>query len=148
VEQPMPISQNLRFTAAVPQDPEFEHPPGAFLMRRLSSELAAAGWGTDNMDNWRDCGWSVVCRLASSELEVVISWVDKGYWMLQVSPRRRPGLIGRLFAAEASASATDVHELALAVHRGLSALHYLGSPRWRWDAFPDELHSRSEPQPA
>src|SRR5437867_7829879 len=84
----MPISQNLRFTATVPNDPEFDHPPGAALMRRLSTELARAGWSAEEMDNWRDCGWSVACRRASSELEVALSWVQRGYWMLQISPRR------------------------------------------------------------
>jgi hypothetical protein len=144
----MPISQNVRFTATVPLDAEFEHPPGAALIRRLSSELGKAGWKTDEMDNWRDCGWSIVCRRDSAELEVAVILVNRGYWILQINPWRRPGLIGRLFGTKLSASATDVHELALAVHRGLSTLHYLGSPQWRWDAFPDEHHSTPEPQPA
>ncbi len=117
-------------------------------MRRLSAELAAAGWSTDEMDNWRDCGWSVGCRRATSELEVVVSQIEDGQWMLQVSPRRVPGLIGGLFGSKPSATATDVHELALAVHRALSTLQYLSSPQWRWDGFPDEKHSTPEPQAA
>jgi hypothetical protein len=144
----MPISQNLRFTATVPKGPQFEHPAGALLMRRLSPELAAAAWNPNEMDNWRDCGWSRVCRRASSELEVVVNWVDRSYWMLQVSPRRRPGLVGRLLGSKPSATPTEVHELALAVHGALSTLQYLGSPPWRWDGFPDEKHSTPEPQPA
>ncbi len=144
----MPISQNLRFTAEVPKDTEFDHPPGATLMRRLSAELATAGWSTHGMDNWRDCGWSVVCQRGSSELEVLLSWGQRGYWMLQISPRRVPGLIGGLFGSKPSASALDVHELALAVHRALSTLQYLGSPLWRWDGFPDENHLTPEPRAA
>jgi hypothetical protein len=144
----MPTSQNLRFTASVPKDAEFDHPSGAVLMRQLSAELATAGWSTEEMDNWRDCGWSVVCRRGSSELEVVVSWVQRGYWMLQVSPKHSPGLIGSLLGSKPSASPSDVHELAVAVHRGLSILQYLGSPQWRWDRFPDEGHSTSEPQAA
>jgi hypothetical protein len=144
----MPTSQNLRFIATVPKDVEFEHPPGAFLMRHLSRELVAAGWSTDEMDNWRDCGWSIACRKDSADLEVVLSWVDRGYWMLQVSPRQVPGLIARSLGAKRSAAPADVHGLALAVHRALSTLQYLGSPQWRWDGFPDEKHSTPEPQPA
>ena len=144
----MPISQNLRFTASVPKDAEFDHPAGAALMRRLSAELAAAGWRTDEMDNWRDCGWSVVCHRGSSQLEVVVSWVARGYWMLQINPRGVPGVISSLFGSKPTASTADVHELALAIQQVLSTLQYLGSPQWRWDGFPDEKHSTSEPRAA
>jgi len=144
LDHAMPTSQNLRFAATVPKDAEFDHPAGAALMRRLSSELAAAGWSTDEMDNWRECGWSVLCRRGSSALEVVVSQIQDGQWMLQVSPQRSPGLIGSLFGGKPSASPGDVHELAVAVHRALSTLQYLGNPQWRWDGFPDEKHSTSE----
>jgi hypothetical protein len=144
----MPTSQNLRFAATVPEDAEFDHPAGAALMRRLSAELSTAGWSIDEMDNWRDCGWSVVCRRGSSVLEVVVSQIQDGQWMLQVSPQRSPGLIGRLFGSRPSASPADVHELAVAVHHALSTLQYLGSPQWRWDGFPDERHSTPEPRAA
>jgi len=144
----MPISQNLRFTATVPKDSELEHPAGTLLMRRLSAELTTSGWGVGELDNWRDSGWFVVCRRGLSELTVVLSWVDRGYWMLQVRPRRRPALIGRLVGGRPSATPADVHELALAVHYALSTLQYLGSPHWRWDGFPDEKHSKPEPQVA
>ena len=144
----MPTSQNLRFTATAPVDSEFDHPAGAALMRRLSSELAAAGWSTEEMDNWRDCGWSVICRRASSELEVAVSQIQGDEWMLQVSPRRVPGIISGLFGSKPSATSSEVHALALSVHRALSAAQFLGSARWRWDGFPDENHSTAEPQPA
>ncbi|MES2466480.1 MAG: hypothetical protein V4675_04200 [Verrucomicrobiota bacterium] len=144
----MPVSQNLKFNAAVQKDAEYDYPPGAALMRRLAAELAKAGWHTDEMDNWRDCGWSVGCGRGSSKLEVVVSQVQDGQWMLQVSPKRSPGVMGRLFGGKPSASTGDVHELAVVVHHGLSALHYLGSPQWRWDAIPDEKHSTSEPRKA
>jgi hypothetical protein len=144
----MPTSQNLRFTANIPKDAEFDHPAGAALMRRLSAELAAAGWSTEEMDNWRDSGWSVGCRRGISELEVVVSQIEAGQWILKVSPRRVPGFFTGLFGSKPSATATDVHQLALAVHRSLSTLQYLGKPRWRWDGFPDEKHSTPEPQAA
>ena len=115
-------------------------------MRRLSAELAAAGWGTDEMDNWRDCGWSVSCRRGASELAVVVGQIDDGQWLLQVSPRRVPGLISGLFGTKPSASPSDVHELAVAVHRSISSLEYVGILQWRRDGFPDEKHSTSEPR--
>jgi hypothetical protein len=144
----MPISQNLRFTTTVQKDVEFEHPPGAALMRGLVSELSKVGWSTDEMDNWCDSGWSVVCRRESAQLEVVVAQIqdEDGQWMLQISPQSLPGIIGRMFGGKASAMPTDVHELALAIHRALSKLQYLGSPQWHWDGFPDEKHSTLEPQ--
>src|SRR5688572_2188505 len=113
----MPISQNLRFTAAVPADAEFDDPPGAALIRRLSADLARAGWQCGDFDNWRDCGWSVVCRRACAEIEVVVAQIPDDAWMLQISPYYMPGLIGRLFGRQRSATAGEIHELALAVHR-------------------------------
>jgi len=141
----MPISQNLRFAATVQKEAECEHSPSAALMRGLASELSKAGWSTDEMDIWRDSGWSVGCRRAATELEVVVAQIEDGQWMLQISPQSRPGLIGRMFGGKVSATPTDVHELALAVHGALSALRYLGSPHWRWDGFPVEKHSTPEP---
>jgi len=141
----MPIAQNLRFAATVQNDPEFAHPPGAALMRRLASELTAAGWSTEPMDNWRDCGWSVGCRRGPSQLELVVSQIQDGEWMLQVSPDRVPGLISGLFGSRPSATPDQVYELALAIHRALSAAQLLGNPHWRWDGFPNEEHSTSEP---
>jgi hypothetical protein len=141
----MPISQNLLFTATVQKDPEFDHPPGAFLIRRLASELTKAGWNSGQMDNWRDCGWSVRCGKGTSDLEVIISQIQDGNWILQVSPHRVPGAIGRLLGGKPSATAADIHDLALAVHRTLSKLNYLSSPQWRWDGFPDYKHSTAEP---
>ena len=144
----MPLSLNVRFTATVPMDAEFEHPPGAALMRRLSSELAKAGWKADEMDNWRDCGWALVCGRDSAELEVAVIWVNRGYWVLQIKPRRRPGRIGRLFGREPSATPASVYALGLDVHCRLSSVGYLHHPHWRWDAFPDDEHSTPEPQAA
>ena len=143
----MSISQNLLFTAKVPRDAEFDHPAGAWLMRRLAIELASAGWSTGEMDNWRDCGWSVVCRRGSSELDVRLSQLTDGTWMLQVRPHYSPGLLGRLLGGESSASPQDMYQLAVATHRALTALQYLGSPRWRWDGFPGKGDSTGEPRP-
>jgi len=144
----MPTSQNLRFAATVPKDDEFDHPTGAALMRRLSAELAVAGWRTEEMDNWRDCGWSVACRRGTSELNVVISEIPNGEWMLQISPCHVPGFMSGLFGRKPSATAADVHDLAITVHRTLSAAQLLANPRWRWDGFPDEKHSSPEPKAA
>ena len=115
-------------------------------MRSVATEVAAMGWNVDEMDNWRDCGWSIVCRRDPAELEIVVSQIQDGEWMLQVSPMRVPGFIGKLFGSKLSATPSEVHELALAVHRALSIAHVLGNPRWRWDGLPDENNSTPEPR--
>lgn len=144
----MPISENLRFTANVPKDTEYDHRPGFDLTRTLAAQLSAKGWSASDIDSWRDCGWYFVCRRSQSELEVVVLWVERGYWLAQIKPRSAPRFLGRLLGRKPSASVTDVYELALAVHRTLASLNYLGNPLWRWDGFPDEKHSSREPQRA
>ncbi len=141
----MATSQNLRFAAWVPADAEFDHPPGAALMRRLSAEVSTAGWHTDEMNNWRDCGWSVACSRGSGQLQVVLSQIQDGEWMLQIAPHRVPGFLGGLVGSKASATPAEVYELALSVHHALLAAGFLGSPQWRWDGFPDDEHSTIEP---
>jgi hypothetical protein len=115
-------------------------------MRCLSSELPAAGWHPSEMDNWRDCGWSVLCHRGSSELVVVVFWIQRGYWILQGSPRRVPGLIRGWIGSKPSATSNGVQELPLAVHHALSILQYFGYSQWRWDGFQDETHSTTEPK--
>jgi hypothetical protein len=141
----MATSQNLRFAATVPADAEFDHPPGATLMRRLSAELSTAGWRTNEVDNWRDSGWSVLCSRGPGQLQLALSQIQNGEWMLQVVPHRVPGFFGGLVGSKPSATPAEVYELALAVHRALSVAGFLDSPRWRRDGFPDDEHSTPEP---
>ena len=115
----------------MPIDPEFDHPPGAALARILVEELGTSGWSTGEIENWRDCGWSLECRRARAELQVTLSLIQDSQWMLQISPMRRPGLLGSFLGRVASASNNDVYDLSVAVHAALGRLHYLGSPMWR-----------------
>ena len=116
-------------------------------MLQLSEELAQAGWNLKEVDNWRDCGWSMVCHRAPSELQVILSLIEDKNWLLQISPNRLSGLVGRLFSVKPLANSRDVYDLALAVHGILSALQYLGNPRWRWDGFPYDTDSTPTPTP-
>lgn len=120
---------------------------GAELLHDLSAELLFAGWKSGEVANWRDSGWSIECRRGASELLIVISGIQDGECILQISPARLPGLVRRLMSAKPSASASDVHELAIAVHHALSKLGVLKAPRWRWDGFPEDGNSTPEPRP-
>ena len=96
------------------------------------------------MDNWRDAGWSVVCRSGSTELEISVAQIQGEEWMLQIRPSRVPGSISSLFGSRPSATPDDVHSLALDVHAALSELELLGRPLWRWDGFPEGGDSTPE----
>ena len=134
------------FIATAPEDPDSDQPPGAALMRRLSAGLTRSGWSTDAMDNWRDCGWSLMCRRNTSEFEVLLGQVETGEWLLQVSPYRVPGIIGTFLGRKPSAIPSEVHALAVAAHRVLASVSPIENPRWCWDGLPDEQESTPEPE--
>ena len=142
----MAISQNLRFKAGIPNDAEYVRPSGAALIRRLATKLRIAGWDVDEFDNWRDTGWSIVCRRESALLDLVVASTQDDEWLLQIAPFSKPGLIGRLLGRRPSASASDVHRLALAVHQTLAAAQWLQNPLWQWDNYPGDGAS-TEPKP-
>jgi hypothetical protein len=127
----MPVSQNARFTATFPSDPEFVHPPGAWLARCLQAELHVQGWTTEEFDNWRDCGWVVRSVHNRAVLEVCFAAGDEG-WFLQVAPT-------------SGASPRDCHALARAVDQCLLATGMCSALRWSWDGDPAEVPSSASP---
>jgi hypothetical protein len=118
----MPVSQNLRFSAESPKDTEFDHPPGAALMRRFARAVSAATWQTGELANWRDSGWSISCSRDSSALQVALARISESEWMLQICPLRRAGLVSSLFGGKSSATSQDVQDVALVIHRACQEL--------------------------
>jgi hypothetical protein len=130
------ISQNLTFTGASPADVE-DHPPGAGVARFLMEAIRrSSGWSSDDLDSWRDVGWSLVCRRASSELQIALTAFGDEAWMLQVAPLRWPGLVGRALGRQPSATPEDCLALALLVHETLAQGGRFGDFRWQWDGPP------------
>src|SRR6185312_15634086 len=109
-------------------------------------DLRAAGWRPDDVECWRDCGWSVLCARDGSRVEVSLAGTTEGEWTLQIAPALIPGPIARLFGVKRSATSRDVYELSVAVHAALLAAQVLQSPRWAWDSFPDDSLSTPEPR--
>jgi hypothetical protein len=139
------ISQNATFRGDVPEDTEFQHPPGAWLSRCFATEIETAGWRTSEIENWNDCGWSVVCSRHTAKLEVVLAATGSNDWMLQVSAFSSPGILRRLFGAQPSASPSDILALAELVHGILTRTSRFSHIRWLPDGPPDEKHSTPTP---
>lgn len=144
----MPIPLNLRFNSVVANDAEYLHPHGAALMRELLAGLAKAPCDVGELENWRDCGWSVECRCGDAKLQIVLCGLRKGEWMLRLHAAYRPGIIGCVLGRTPSASPAEIHRLAETVHELLAARHLMTGPRWRWDGFPDGDCGAQVPPPA
>jgi len=140
------ISQNATFSGDVPQDYEFEHPPGAWLARYLAKEISAAGWQPSEIDNWRDCGWSVVYSLKAAKLELTVAAMGSDGWALQVSAFDRPGMLRRFFGAKSSATESDIFSLANVAHDVLEKSSCFTDIRWLADGLPDEKNSLPRPR--
>ena len=140
-------SQNVLFKGAPPVDQEFEHPPGCYIARALHKALAESDWEPSAFDNWRDCGWSIECTQGASSLQIAIARVEDDTWMLQVSPMRAPGLLGRLLKKEPSADPAQCLSLAKIVHDIMSSDALFSGFQWCWDGYPNDSNSTSEPVP-
>jgi hypothetical protein len=133
----MMSTQDVRFVGPVAEDPEYDHPPGMSLARRLHTELATRRWTVGEIDNWRDAGWEIPCDRDGARLVVVIAttMVD-GEWYGQISPADMPGLIRRAFGRRDSATAADVYALAVDIEQLLVGF---GFTRLRWaSGYPED----------
>ncbi len=144
----MPISQNAIFEGEAGPDAEFEHPPGASIIRFLGAKLGESGWTVSEFDNWRDGGWVIDCSRDNARLQLVVlamAGCDAPTWFLQIAPLHGYGLFARLFRRTPSATPSDVLALAKTAHALLSAQGQFHDFRWCWDGPPDEGDSTPEP---
>jgi len=122
---------------------------GETLLRALAVNLATAGWTTNELEDWRDCGWIVTGKRDAAKIDVIVSEIKLGDWMLQVAPHHGRGLLGALFGyGQPSATAQDVFEAAVTIHRALAKLEYVTGPQlWVWDNFPEPARATPAPLP-
>jgi len=140
----MPHSQNALFGGAAPPDPEFDHPAGASIVRAIQRGLLESEWLVGDLEDWRDCGWSIRCSRGEAEADVVVTDLGPAEWFLQIHPTHTPGILGRLMGKRPSAHPDDVLRLSLAVDSLLRVAGYTAL-RWRWDGYPED--DRSTPRP-
>jgi hypothetical protein len=142
----MPTSQNVRFCCELQPENAMEHPPGGSIARLVREDLVERGWNPSELDNWRDSGWVFFCPSKNAELQLVLApMATPSHWLLQISPKHLPGVIGRLFGRRTSASITDVYAIATDVHETISKLADVTSIQWCWDGVPQDNNSSQEP---
>jgi hypothetical protein len=137
------FSQNVRFSGRSFIGPDEARPSGHGIAQSLAALARAAGWESEEVESWRDSGWSITCRSRASRLEITISEVQPAEWLLQIAPAFVPGFVSRLRGRRPSADRDDVHGLALRVHEFLRG--EFGAQLWCWDGFPYERCSTAEP---
>jgi hypothetical protein len=75
------------FQASFPVDPEYGHPEGCYLARKIESRLRSVFPEVHEFDNWRDCGWSVSCMVESTLFWICFArYVKHEEWQLFVEP--------------------------------------------------------------
>ena len=145
-QQTMPISQNLRFRGDALPDNEFDHPAGGSIARLLRDGLADDGWTASDIDNWRDCGWSISCTRKDSNLQIILAQMASvSQWFLQIGATCRPGFVGRLLGRRAAGGPNDILALAKDVASILSREDRFTDFKWCWDGYPEDDACTSEP---
>jgi hypothetical protein len=140
-------SQNVRFTADVALDELDEHSPGESYTRQLAAAATQAGWETSEFDLWRDCGWSVECRRGEAALLLVLAKIQKPYWLVQINPLSRPGLLARLFGARSPDFSSEIFALSQAVDLALAGIESVRIVGWSWDGYPEDGAAAMHPEP-
>ena len=140
----MGFSQNARFALELEDSSAEDHPRGTSLAIDLSRALDSTGWAVSEPDNWRDVGWSFSAYRDGVELEVILSAIEDGEWILQLGPARGAGLVAKVLGRRPSASPHDCFVGATILDEALESR--CTSIAWRWNGLPSEETSTSEPQ--
>ncbi len=142
----MAISQNVLFTGAENPPTDEGSPGGAVLTQVLQRALEESGWAVKDVDTWRDSGRRLTALREEATLEVSLAEIEEQKWLLQVTPLKSPGILGRALGRTDSAGHRDCLEIAQVVHQALTT-HGFREMRWCWNDYPDEPGSTKEPVP-
>lgn len=121
---------HARFDGDLPLDAEYEHPPGAFLARRLERSLSDMPADVGTFDNWRDCGWIIHLVIDGTRLAVSFSpFLGSADWLLAVAPDR--GMLQQLLQRRLTAAHVAATRMtALRVHKCLASTQGISVIRW------------------
>jgi hypothetical protein len=119
------------------------HPKGLSVATWLQEELEHCGLQC-TLENWRDSGYSLDCKVAGTPVYVVISSAPQhdDCWLAMCSSDR--GLIGRLVRGS---DAKERRDLASLVHAALSNDGRVSGVRWYLPKWDGDLDASWAPQP-
>lgn len=130
-------SQNASFRGRVQEDPD-AHPLGLPIAELIHAKLKDDGHCPTEIDNWRDCGWSIAVDVEGAQIEVVLSGTnDEEIWMLQVSCANDAGVLARLLGKKFIDRSNEVVAISRLVHSALLS-HGFTDQHWRIDGFPGD----------
>jgi hypothetical protein len=95
-------SLNFRFKTEASLDAG--HPRGEKFAAGLLKLFSARYGFTERLEIWRDCGWECPFSADDEEYLFVLSVLEDDSTLIQISPRRLPNALTRLFDQTASAS--------------------------------------------
>jgi hypothetical protein len=124
------------FSAAIPEDTEWPHPPAIFLARAIEAALRGAGYVVKAPENWRDGGWIVEAEANGHRLEVYFSPMGTD-WLLAVAPRNEVGCLGVLLGRRNPDTSSEVRAMARRVHAVLCGLPGVAGLVWEDSGPPD-----------
>jgi hypothetical protein len=141
----MARSQNVTFLGEAPPPQEFDHPIGEGLIYYVRDALLLARIPVSEPDNWRDCGWSLICAMTRGEVQIALASTGEGEWFLQVAPVRVAGLVDRVLRRAIPDVSHECVQISRVIDETLKSSGKYSRIRWREDGPPDEANSSNEP---
>jgi len=138
----MTPTPHVFFRARSPRDEEFDDPPGAVIARMLDKKLEEEGITHEPFDNWRDCGWWIICTINGKQVQIYFaSWPQTAEdgWLLAIAPLREVGFFGRIFGKKPIDYSSEINQLSQLVDRFLNENEMFSNIRWCLNGVPNEL---------
>lgn len=136
---------HVGFSATVPEDAEFSHPPGTILARQLKARLRDVADDIAPFDYWHDRGWIVTVSINDRRFESYFARLTDSRWLHAVAPVDRPGLLGKLVGRKADDASAELRRLCDSIHGLLARSPLILELFWKFGAPPYRKSGVSSP---